>query len=173
MFANGGYRIEPYVVERIESADGEVLYRSNPLMVCEEDCQALQQQMELDTEEFNATTADEATTMRVAERVLSKENAYQIVSMMRDVIQRGTGIRARVIGRADLAGKTGTTNDQRDAWFSGSDGDFVATAWVGFDQHEPLGRREVGGVAALPIWIEFMQTVLKDRPETPLSNRRE
>ena len=168
VFANGGYRIEPYVVERIESADGEVLYRSNPLMVCEEDCQALQQQMELDTEEFNATTADEATTMRVAERVLSKENAYQIVSMMRDVIQRGTGIRARVIGRADLAGKTGTTNDQRDAWFSGFNGDFVATAWVGFDQHEPLGRREVGGVAALPIWIEFMQTVLKDRPENTL-----
>ena len=168
VFANGGYRIEPYVVERIESADGEVLYRSNPLMVCEEDCQALQQQMELDTEEFNATTADEATTMRVAERVLSKENAYQIVSMMRDVIQRGTGIRARVIGRADLAGKTGTTNDQRDAWFSGFNGDFVATAWVGFDQHEPLGRREVGGVAALPIWIEFMQTALKDRPENTL-----
>ncbi len=167
VFANGGYYIEPYVIERIESANGEILFRSSPLMVCEEDCQALQQQM--DSEEFSITDDDtEEVAIRAAQRVIPKENAYQMVSMMQDVIQRGTGKKAREIGREDLAGKTGTTNDQHDAWFSGFNGDYVATAWVGFDQHRPLGRREVGGVAALPIWIEFMRPALEGMPENTL-----
>ena len=101
----------------------------------------------------------------IAKQIISKENAYQMTSMMKDVIQRGTGRKARELGRNDLAGKTGTTNEQHDAWFSGFNSDIVATAWVGFDQHKPLGRREVGGVAALPIWIEFMRQALKGRPE--------
>ncbi len=168
VFANGGYHIEPYVIERIEDAKGEVLFRSSPLMVCEEDCQALQQQMERDGAELDSDDTEPVAEMRMANRVLSPGNAYQMVSMMQDVIQRGTGVKARDIGRRDLAGKTGTTNDQRDAWFSGFNGDLVATAWVGFDQHKPLGRREVGGVAALPIWIDVMRAALEDKPENSL-----
>ncbi len=168
VFANGGYHIEPYVIERIEDAKGEVLFRSSPLMVCEEDCQALQQQMERDGAELDSDDTEPVAAMRMANRVLSPGNAYQMVSMMQDVIQRGTGVKARDIGRRDLAGKTGTTNDQHDAWFSGFNGDLVATAWVGFDQHKPLGRREVGGVAALPIWIDVMRAALENKPENSL-----
>ena len=171
VFANGGYYIEPYAIERIEDVKGEILFYSSPLMVCEEDCLALQELMELDSEEIDIEIEgenDESVTIRAAQRVLSKENAYQMVSMMKDVIMRGTGSKARAIGRRDLAGKTGTTNDQHDAWFSGFNGDLVATSWVGFDQHKPLGRREVGAVAALPIWIEFMRSALKDKPENTL-----
>jgi penicillin-binding protein 1A len=86
-------------------------------------------------------------------------------SMMRDVIQRGTGKRARVLGRKDLAGKTGTTNDQRDAWFNGYSRHRVAIAWIGFDDYSPLGRGEVGGRAALPAWIDFMRVALDGVPE--------
>ncbi len=168
VFANGGYHIEPYFIERIEDIKGDVLYRSSPLMVCEEDCQALQQQMQKDSDDLISDDLNIVTEIRSANRVLSKENAYQMVSMMQDVIQRGTGRKARELGRRDIAGKTGTTNDQHDAWFSGFNGDIVATAWVGFDQHKPLGRREVGGVAALPIWIEFMRSALEGKPENSL-----
>ena len=85
--------------------------------------------------------------------------------MMRDVIKRGTGMRARELGRNDIAGKTGTTNDQRDAWFSGFNTRVVTTAWVGFDKVQPLGARETGGHAALPMWVEYMGDVLKGTPE--------
>jgi penicillin-binding protein 1A len=173
VFANGGYAIKPFVVERIEDIRGEVLYQSNSPMVCEEDCQALQQQMEIELNSLTDENEEIATQAHVAKRVLAKGNAYQMVSMLQDVIQHGTGVRARVIGRNDLAGKTGTTNDQLDAWFSGFNSDVVATAWVGFDQNKPLGRREIGGVAALPIWIEFMQTVLKGKPEKVLKRPKE
>jgi penicillin-binding protein 1A len=100
--------------------------------------------------------------------VITPQNAYLMYSMMRDVIRRGTGRRAQQLGRQDLAGKTGTTNDQKDAWFSGFNGELVATAWVGFDDSESLGNRETGGRAALPIWIEFMGSALKGVPESPL-----
>ncbi len=168
VFANGGYRIEPYLIERIEDAKGKVLYRSNPPTVCEEACQALQKKLQEDSNEWLQTDGETAMELRIAEQVLSKGNAYQIVSMMQDVIQRGTGAKARVIGRSDLAGKTGTTNDQHDAWFSGFNGDIVATTWVGFDQNRPLGSRETGAVAALPIWIEFMRRALADTAENSL-----
>ena len=93
--------------------------------------------------------------------------AYLVRSMMMDVIRRGTGARAMELGRNDLAGKTGTSNEQRDAWFSGYNDRLVTTVWVGLDNHEPLGRREQGGRAALPVWMEFMAVALKgveDRP---------
>ncbi len=86
-------------------------------------------------------------------------------SMMQDVIQRGTATRARSLKRSDLAGKTGTTNDQRDAWFNGFNQSLVAIAWVGFDSYAKLGRGEVGGTAALPAWIDFMQVALQDVPD--------
>ena len=104
----------------------------------------------------------------MAPRVLTPENAWLMQSMMRDVIMRGTGRRARVLKRGDLAGKTGTTNDQHDAWFSGFNPDLVATAWVGFDKLAPLGRRETGGRAALPAWIDFMRVALDGKPERTL-----
>jgi penicillin-binding protein 1A len=91
-----------------------------------------------------------------------------MVSMMQDVIKRGTGTKAKALGRDDLAGKTGTTNEQQDAWFSGFNSDVVATTWVGFDQNRPLGKREVGGTAALPIWMEYMRTALEGKVENTL-----
>lgn len=191
VFANGGYYIEPYLVESIEDAKDGTIFQSSPLMVCEEDCLALQKQLTEDAVELftkddtssvtnpsnqssngdldeNELIQSEQNTIRTANRVLADTNAYQIVSMMQDVISRGTGKKANVIRRNDLAGKTGTTNDQHDAWFSGFNGDIVATSWVGFDQHRPLGRREVGGIAALPIWIEFMQAALEGKAENTL-----
>jgi penicillin-binding protein 1A len=100
--------------------------------------------------------------------VISPENHYLMNSMMQDVIKQGTAKKALVLGRNDLAGKTGTTNDQRDAWFNGFHPDLVAIAWVGFDSSNPLGRGEVGGRAALPAWIDYMKVALKDVPEHPL-----
>ncbi len=103
-----------------------------------------------------------------APRIISPQTSFLINSMMRDVIRRGTGVKARVIGRNDLAGKTGTTNDQRDAWFSGFNANTVTIAWVGFDNPKPLGNRETGAKAALPMWIHYMRNVLKNQPEIPL-----
>ena len=99
-----------------------------------------------------------------APRVISPENAFLIYDMMRDVIRRGTGRRARDLGRADIAGKTGTSNERRDAWFSGFNGALVATAWVGFDQERSLGAREEGGQTALPMWKYFMARALRRTP---------
>ncbi len=101
---------------------------------------------------------------RTAPRAIDARTAYQLVSMMRDVVQRGTGTAAKVLGRADLGGKTGSTNDHRDAWFSGFGGPYVTTVWVGRDDFRSLGYREYGGKAALPIWIDYMRVALKDVP---------
>jgi penicillin-binding protein 1A len=90
---------------------------------------------------------------------------YIIDSVLQDVITKGTARRALVLGRADLAGKTGTTNGPVDAWFSGYNADVVTTAWVGFDNYTPLGRREFGGTAALPVWIDYMREALRDSPD--------
>ena len=184
VFANGGYLIEPYLIERIESDKGEVLFSADGLSVCETDCQQLQQQLSQAEAITNKTTAKEKEVnkiskqsdlssglpreLRIATRVLEEENAYQMVSMMQDVIKRGTGTKAKVLGRNDLAGKTGTTNEQHDAWFSGFNGEVVATTWVGFDQDRPLGKREVGGTAALPIWIDYMRVALEGKAANTL-----
>jgi len=100
----------------------------------------------------------------LAPRAIDARVAYQLVSMMRDVVQHGSGFAARVLGREDVAGKTGSTNDHRDAWFSGFGGPYVTTVWVGRDDFQSLGYREYGGKAALPIWIEYMRVALKDQP---------
>ena len=185
IFANGGYHIEPYLIERIESDKGEILYQSGNIAICESDCLAIieDQKNEFDKvnniqitdDQINITSKpassieDELHEDRIATRVIDVENAYQMVSMMKDVIKRGTGKKAQELGRDDLAGKTGTTNKQHDAWFSGFNGDVVATTWVGFDQDKPLGKREVGGTAALPIWIDFMRVALDGEAENTLS----
>ena len=103
-----------------------------------------------------------------APRILAPQTAFLMNSMLRDVIRRGTGVRARQLGRKDLAGKTGTTNDQHDAWFAGFNGDNVTIAWVGFDNPKPLGNRETGARAALPMWIQYMGETLKGQEESLL-----
>jgi len=107
-------------------------------------------------------------TMVVAPRAIDPRVAWQLQSMMRDVVKRGTATDAKVLGREDVGGKTGSTNDHRDAWFSGFGGRYVTTVWVGRDDFKPLGYREYGGKAALPIWIGYMKAALKDQPERDL-----
>lgn len=150
VLANGGYLVEPYFIQRIRDAAGNVVFQASPEVVCTH-CPA-----ELDT----INTADTAA-LPLAQAVLSPQNVWLMTSMMRDVIQLGTGRKARVLGRSDLAGKTGTTNDQKDAWFSGFNHAVVTTVWVGFDKLEPLGRGETGGQAALPVWIDYMRYALQ------------
>jgi Membrane carboxypeptidase/penicillin-binding protein len=101
---------------------------------------------------------------RIAPRAIDERTAYQLVSMMRDVVQRGTGTPAKVLGREDVGGKTGSTNDHRDAWFSGFGGPLVTTVWVGRDDFRSLGYREYGGRSALPIWIDYMRVALENQP---------
>jgi penicillin-binding protein 1A len=172
VLANGGFRVEPYFMERIERGGKEIIYAAQPPRVCDELCfevRQLAQEQWLDDETTGDPDVPElAVPEQLAPRVLSAENAYQTVSMMQDVITRGTARRARALNRGDLAGKTGTTNDQKDAWFSGFNGDLVTTVWVGFDKLKPLGSRETGAVAALPMWMEFMGTALKGRPPNTL-----
>ena len=107
-------------------------------------------------------------TMVVAPRAIDPRVAWQLQSMMRDVVQRGTATDAKVLGREDVGGKTGSTNDHRDAWFSGFGGRYVTTVWVGRDDFKSLGYREYGGKAALPIWINYMKAALKDEPARDL-----
>ncbi len=187
VFANGGYKIEPWFIVRIENNDGEVLFEATPTTVCEE-CETLAAEAELteapateapaietatpeDSEPLflenlvgEAEATDEEKPLPVAERVIDKRIAYLMTTMLQDVIRRGTGTKALSLNRTDIAGKTGTTNDQKDAWFSGFNKDVVTTVWVGFDTPETLGRREYGGTAALPIWIDYMQEALKNSP---------
>ncbi len=149
-FANGGFLITPYFIDRIENNEGEIIFQASPDIACPE----------CDEDHSNQTG--------YAPRIISARISFLMNSLLRDVVQRGTATRAKVLNRTDLAGKTGTTNEQRDAWFNGFTPDIVATAWLGFDDSKPLGRGETGGKAALPIWIEFMKTALKDKEEKPL-----
>jgi penicillin-binding protein 1A len=149
-FANGGFLVKPYFIERIESNEGEIIYQAKPKTACPS-CDSSQ--------ELNRNYAP---------RIITPQICFLMNSLLRDVVQHGTATDAKILGRQDLAGKTGTTNEQRDAWFNGYTQSNVATAWVGFDDFSPLGNRETGGVAALPMWIEFMRVALKDTPETPL-----
>ncbi|MDI3324690.1 penicillin-binding protein 1A [Pontibacterium granulatum] len=159
--ANGGYGIEPYFIQRIEDSEGNVIFEAKPATICK-NCQYV------DPEQPPAVIPQglQVTNLPLAERKVDEQSAYLIYNMMQDVIKRGTGRRALVLQRNDLAGKTGTTNDQKDAWFSGFNRNLTTTVWVGFDQPETLGRREFGGTAALPIWIDYMRVALKDQPES-------
>ena len=140
VFANGGYRVSPYLIARVTDARGNVLSEAKPVAAGEG-----------------------------AERAIDPRNAFVMTTMLRDVINFGTGTRALSLGRKDLAGKTGTTNENVDAWFCGFNASIVGVSWIGFDQPRTLGANETGGVAALPIWISFMQKALKGVPEKPLS----
>jgi len=164
LLANGGYGVDSHVIARIETAQGEIVDDLSGRKICNDF------DMDTDVEEAVDLTAllAESDSDRCAEQVIDPRVAYLVDDMLKDVITRGTGKKARVLNRNDLAGKTGTTNGPRDAWFSGySYGNLVTTAWVGFDANTKLGRREYGGSAALPIWINFMQVALEGVEEKP------
>jgi penicillin-binding protein 1A len=173
-FANGGFKVQPRYIDRIENAAGEVVYRATPKVACEE-CELpveLAGYTGAGTKEERVAEADALRGGRgvlppeqYAERVISPQNDWLMTDMMMDVIKRGTGVRARALGRSDLAGKTGTTNDSRDLWFNGFTPNLVATVWVGFDQERSLGAAEQGANTALPIWIHFMREALRGVPE--------
>ena len=168
MLANGGFRIEPYLIDRVENLQGEVVYEARPPTVCrhcDEKPEPDTNDEELSMEEILAAEAATAAELPVAPRVMEERANFIINSILRDVITRGTGRRALVLERKDLAGKTGTTNGPMDAWFSGYNRDVVTTTWVGFDNYTPLGRREFGGTAALPIWIDYMRAALEGSPD--------
>ncbi|MCW8910256.1 MAG: penicillin-binding protein 1A [Gammaproteobacteria bacterium] len=185
-FANGGYRIKPYFIKRIEDADCNVLFEAEPDVACVscviQEKQAVTLPVESETKEIlekkihgSEEAIDDSLIAEVsldsvlpkqAEKIVDERTIYIMNSILRDVVNRGTARRARALGRNDLAGKTGTTNDQKDAWFNGFNHALVATAWVGFDeQQRSLGNHETGSKAALPMWIDFMRTALRGIPE--------
>jgi penicillin-binding protein 1A len=174
VFANGGFRVNPYFIERIDNAAGQTVWQAAPRVACD----ACEQPATLQDLSF-AGPPDEVLAAadavrggqgalpadQVAERVISKQNAFVMTDIMADVIKHGTGRRALALGRSDLAGKTGTTNQAIDTWFNGFTPDMETTVWVGFDQERPMGEHEEGAKTALPIWIHFMREALKGVPE--------
>ena len=141
MFANGGHEVEPYFIKEIDSINNHVLFLANPKRVCD-DCEP------------------------AAEQIVEPRVAYIMDSILGDVIQRGTAVKAkRRLGRSDLRGKTGTTNDA-DIWFSGYNREIAATTWIGFGDNSPVGNREFGSTAPLETWIEFMEDVLPPESQT-------
>jgi len=190
MLANGGHAVKPYVIDAIIGPDDTALYRADPAVVCDE-CVADDSEppagssAPLDEEPLDpeivleqmanvvlsyrpdATLAPELyENVNVAAQAITPQNAFLIQDMMRDVVRRGTGVRAhRALGRSDLSGKTGTSNDRRDAWFGGFNADLATVVWVGYDDDSPLGPHEEGSKTALPIWIEFIRIALRGVPE--------
>ena len=165
ILANEGFKVEPWLIDRIENAKGEIVYAADPLVACPE-CLTATNPVAEEVRMEDILGAD-VPEVRAAERVMDPRVAYIISTFLNDAIQRGTGRRARVLERQDIAGKTGTTNGPRDAWFSGFNRDLITTTWVGFDDYGPLGRREFGGTAALPIWIDYMREALPAPQPTP------
>lgn len=168
VFANGGYRVQPYFIDRIEDAAGQAVWRAAPKRVCPQ-CESSAAPGVPGEPTAQAVQTADATRgeppplppAEVAPRVITAQNAYVMDDMMADVIKRGTGRRALSLNRSDIAGKTGTTNEAKDTWFNGFTPNLVATVWVGFDQERPLGEAEEGAKTALPIWINFMHEALK------------
>ncbi|MFC2992279.1 penicillin-binding protein 1A [Halomonas tibetensis] len=152
VLANGGYQVAPWFIERVTRGDDDTLIEeATPAVVCR-DCRNGQTEVEIDGRRHP-----------VAPQVVDPISAYILTDMLRDVIENGTGRAAQSLGRSDIVGKTGTTNNQRDAWFAGYNAELVATVWVGKDNNETTA--EYGANAALPIWIDFMGDALEGRPE--------
>ena len=139
VFANGGFRIKPFFIKKIVDNKGQTIFEETPVVAGKD-----------------------------AEQAIDPRNAFIMTTMLRDVVRSGTATKAMALGRGDLAGKTGTTNDSHDAWFAGFNAGLVGITWVGYDQPKSLGERETGGGVALPIWVNYMRTALKGVPETPL-----
>ena len=191
-FANRGYEIKPFILDRVEDRNGKIIFQANPknapnlvltsnkknnlddlssgdldkklsdLFESLQKEQVTNSSMSLERES-NLTYENKESNQ--AKRVMDLKTAFQIDSMLKDVINFGTGRKAKVLDRTDIAGKTGTTNGPRDAWFSGDSPHLVATSWVGFDDNSLLGRNEYGGSSALPIWINFMRSALANEEE--------
>lgn len=221
-FANGGYRVQPYIIDHIDDYQGKLVYRANPAYACikcaieqkknenkysklldnsinnvddDEDSKKTKGKAKKQNDKKSKADADQetieqleasvmpkkpdslhqhgddikASDYRQAKRILKSSTAYDMANILKDVIQVGTGRAAAKLGRSDLGGKTGTTNDAKDAWFAGFNGDLVTITWVGFDRPSTLGRKEYGGIAALPIWMDFMGKTLKGRPASWVS----
>jgi penicillin-binding protein 1A len=195
VFANGGYRVASYYLDRIEDGSGQIVYQARPTIVCEScDAAVAGAGNAADRTDGSANTApafhdaaadavspgsdpDQAppnplpplmAPQRIAERVISPQNLWIMDDMMADVIARGTGIRAGMaLHRKDISGKTGTTNEVKDTWFNGFNRNIVASVWVGFDQERPLGEGEEGSRTAVPIWTNFMREALRGQPDRP------
>ena len=174
-FANGGFRVTPYYIDRIEDAGGKKLLQAEPVLACA-DCGRVSEPAAAAPgrggASARASLLDEGPhdgktvipTAHLAPQVIRPQVAYLLADMMTDVIRRGTGVAARVLNRDDIAGKTGTTNDAHDAWFNGFNGDLVTTVWTGFDQDRTLGEGEQGAHVALPIWIFYEHEALAGAP---------
>ena len=191
VFANGGFLVEPYFIARVVDRNGVVIAFTHPPRACRTCPQRLagEARAAVVVDDFDFSAGGPSATAggtpgkpdstfvgplleSLAPRAIDERTAFLASSLMRDVVLRGTATAAKVLERADIGGKTGSTNDHRDAWFSGFGGDLVTTVWVGKDNFESLGYREYGGKAALPIWIRFMGSALKDVPlidQTPPS----
>jgi penicillin-binding protein 1A len=174
VFANGGYRIEPFYIDRIEGPGGQIVYSAEPRAVCAECLPAITTVSEAERAKLTQVSATFVPPTPLpaggrrtepAERMISPQVSFLMNDMMKDVITRGTGRRAMALGRADLRGKTGTTNDNIDTWFNGFNNSLVASVWVGFDDPRPLGDGEEGARTALPIWVDFMREALRGVPE--------
>ena len=148
VFANGGYRVKPYFISKITDDKGGILFEAAPEKAGGDD-----------------TKID--ASIKPAERVIDPRNAFIMTSLLRDVVRYGTAARAMSLGRNDLSGKTGTTNDSLDAWFAGFNSNLVAVTWIGFDNPASLGEAETGGGASLPMWMYYMGKVLKGVKEQP------
>ena len=171
VFANGGFRVEPWFIQRIDNNENTTLWLAPQVVLCDPECPATP---EFDTE--LPIVADDASNAAptvpqapvTVQRAVDARYIWLMDSMLKDVVRRGTAYRVSQLGRRDLAGKTGTTNDQVDAWFVGYSPALVAAVWVGFDEPTSLGRGEYGGRAALPIWMDYMTSALQDVPEEQL-----
>ena len=183
VLANGGFKIQPYFIQRIEiSNEAEPLFIAEPAQACLE-CRA-----EIEDKKHDELSKEERTERellntlsitgnneslipekkpKLAPRIMDERTHFLMNNMLQDVIRRGTGKRALALQRSDLAGKTGTTNDQKDAWFSGYNRDLVTSVWVGFDQPRHLGRWAFGSNTALPVWVNYMGTVLANKAQRP------
>lgn len=147
VFANGGFRVDPYFIARVDTDSGKTVYQATPPTACIE-CEVT-----------------DAPTEGTAKRVISPKTHYMMNSMLRDVVRMGTARKALALGRSDVAGKTGTTNNFFDAWFDGYTPALVTVAWFGFDTYKTLGHGMMGGDLALPMWLKFMRVALNDVPE--------
>ncbi|TXH69895.1 MAG: hypothetical protein E6Q88_08910, partial [Lysobacteraceae bacterium] len=188
-FTNGGFRITPWFIDEIKDREGKVVFKERPSIACR-NCgagriagqTAAPASQVVDGFDLGPTGGAKVTATKsgkpsekkpaaavpadavLAPRAIDERIAYQMISMMRDVVQRGTATEAKRLGREDVGGKTGSTNDHRDAWFAGTGGHLVTAVWVGKSDNTSLGHREYGGRAALPIWIDYMKVALKDVP---------
>ena len=163
VLANGGFKVEPHIVQRVERLDGTVLLRPRHPVVCR-GCDADQAPTPTAGAVPAAGVGPVEGNAPPAERVVDERNTFVMHSLLRDVVERGTGRRARALGRPDIVGKTGTTDDATDTWFNGYHPNLAVSVWVGFADRRPLGEAEYGSNTPLPIWIDFMRVALADEP---------